>query len=76
MGLRLFAEKNQGRAFPMKNPVIDVLSPGSYRRRATILLSIALLVTAASLYMGFDPTMFFTDSTMSPICLAVCRRPT
>jgi phosphonate transport system permease protein len=45
----------------MKNPVIDVLSPGSYRRRATILLSIALLVTAASLYMGFDPTMFFTE---------------
>lgn len=45
----------------MKNPSFDVLSPASYRRRATILGVIALLVTAASLYMGFDPIMLFTE---------------
>jgi phosphonate transport system permease protein len=45
----------------MKNPSIDVLSPAGYRRRATILGVITLLVGGACLYMGFDPTMLFTE---------------
>lgn len=45
----------------MKNRSIDVLSPIAYRRRAMTLGIIALLVAAASLYMGFDPTMLFTE---------------
>ncbi|HEV2479416.1 MAG TPA: phosphonate ABC transporter, permease protein PhnE [Puia sp.] len=45
----------------MKNPTIDVLSPAGYRRRATIFLVIALLVAGASAFMGFDPTMLFTE---------------
>src|SRR6202012_5825009 len=61
MGLGLFAEKNQGRAFPMKNPTLDVLSTAGYRRRATILLAISLAVAGASVFMGFDPTMLFTE---------------
>lgn len=45
----------------MKNPTIDVLSPAGYRRRATIFLVISLLVAGASVFMGFDPTMLFTE---------------
>jgi phosphonate transport system permease protein len=45
----------------MKNVSFDVLTPASYRRRATILGVIALLVAGASLYMGFDPSMLFTE---------------
>lgn len=58
----------------MKNPSIDVLSPAGYRRRATILLGISAAVAGASIFMGFDPTMLFTEfhyvvdlfSSMSP----------
>lgn len=37
------------------------LSPAGYRRRATAFSLIAVAVTGASLYMGFDPGMLFSE---------------
>jgi phosphonate transport system permease protein len=45
----------------MKNNSIDVLSPAGYRQRATVFGLIAIGVAAACLYMGFDPSMLFTE---------------
>ena len=45
----------------MRNQSFNVLSPAAYRSRATIFLFIALGVAAASLFMGFDPAMLFTE---------------
>ena len=45
----------------MKNNSIDVLSPAGYRQRATVFGLIAIAGAAASLYMGFDPSMLFTE---------------
>jgi phosphonate transport system permease protein len=45
----------------MKNNSIDVLSPAGYRQRATVFGLIAIGVASTSLYMGFDPSMLFTE---------------
>lgn len=45
----------------MKTNSINVLSPAGYRRRATAFSGITVLVVAASLFMGFDPGMLFTE---------------
>jgi phosphonate transport system permease protein len=58
----------------MRNSSINVLSPAAYRNRATTLAVITLAVAGACLYMGFDPSMLFTEfhyvvdlfSSMSP----------
>ena len=58
----------------MKAHSINLLSPAGYRRRATAFSVIAVLVVCASLVMGFDPAMLFTEfhyvtdlfSSMSP----------
>src|SRR5215469_16512362 len=45
----------------MKNTIQYALSPGSYRLRATVFGLIALGVGMACIFMGFDPTMLFTE---------------
>ncbi|GGB07368.1 phosphonate ABC transporter, permease protein PhnE [Puia dinghuensis] len=45
----------------MKDRSINVLSPAGYRQRATAFSAIAILLVAASLFMGFDPAMLFTE---------------
>jgi phosphonate transport system permease protein len=45
----------------MRHSTANILSPEGYRRRATAFSCIAIAVVGASLFMGFDPTMLFTE---------------